>query len=183
VVALVAGAVVLGAAVGAGQNAGAAQQAGSAHAANTNLIRNGDFRSLEGWLTIGQGVNLYHSEDPGRADFKAEDGTLRIAIRNEGISIWSVMVYQKVELEKGATYEAGFRARSDAERSIVWNVTQDVTWKNFSGDKVFKLTKTMATYSYEFTMDEGGPALFQFCLGKAGTGTIYLGDVALRKRR
>lgn len=129
VVALVAGAVVLGAGAGAGQNAGAAQQAGSAHAANTNLIRNGDFRSLEGWLTIGQGVNLYHSEDPGRADFKAEDGTLRIAIRNEGISIWSVMVYQKVEveLEKGATYEVGFRARSDAERQIVSNVTQDVT--------------------------------------------------------
>lgn len=152
-------------------------------AASPNLIKNGDLaNSLEGWLTVGQGPNSYHPEDPGRADFKVENGVLQIAIRDQGISIWSIMVYQSAVFEKGAKYSVSFLAKSDSETQIISNVTQDGTWTNFSGDRTFKLTKTMTDYSYQFTMSESGPALVQFCLGKAGTAAkIYLDDVVVRK--
>jgi hypothetical protein len=152
-------------------------------AANLNLVKNGDFgKLLESWLTVGRGTNSYHPEDPGRAEFKVENGVLRVTIGDQGISIWSIMVYQSVVFEKGATYVVSFRARSDSDRRITSSVTQDETWTNFSGDRTFDLTKSMKDYSYEFTMGEQGPALVQFCLGKAGIGSVYLSKVAVTKK-
>jgi len=147
-----------------------------------NLIRNGDFaRALENWRTIGDGPNTYHPGDPGRAAFRVEDGSLAIEIRDQGTSIWSVMLYQGVPFEKGATYDVSFEAGSDSGVRVVSNVTQDGTWRNYSGDRSFKLTGKMAAYTYHFTMSEDGEALFQLCLGTSGTGKVRLGSIAIRK--
>ena len=150
---------------------------------NPNLIQNGDFNnSLEHWSTIGQGTNPYHPGDPGQAAFKIEDGLLGIEIQNQGVSIWSVMLYQSVLFEKGAAYDISFDAKSDSEIQIISNVSQDGTWANFSGDKRFKLTNVMSSYSYQFTMSEDGAALFQLCLGTAGTGKVYFDNIVIRKK-
>jgi hypothetical protein len=147
-----------------------------------SLVQNGDFsHGLEDWLTVGQGINSHHPEDPGRATFRVRDGIVLIDIRNEGISIWSVMLYQFAQFQKGTTYTVSFRIKSDFEGEITANVVQDVTWKDFSGDRRFKLTGAMRDHSYQFTMSETGPAAVQFCVGKAGTGTIYLSDIAVKK--
>jgi hypothetical protein len=166
-----------------GQNQSSSKPASEAPKnSNASLIQNGDFsRGLESWLIIGQGVNSYHPEDPGRAGFSVQNGVLRIDIRNDGISIWSVMLYQSTQFEKGATYTVSFRAKSDYETEIVANVVQDVTYKDFSGDRKFKLAGAMHDYSYQFTMSEDGPAVVQFCLGKAGTWAMYFSDIAVRK--
>jgi hypothetical protein len=148
-----------------------------------NLIRNGDFaRALQNWSTLGDGPNTHHPDDPGRAAFKVEKGALSIEIRDQGISIWSVMLYQGVSFEKGATYDVSFEAESDSGVRVVSNVTQDGTWRNFSGDRSFKLTAAMTACTYHFTMSEGGEALFQLCLGTSGTGKVRLGSIAIRKR-
>lgn len=153
-------------------------------AAGASLIQNGDFsRGLERWLTVGQGTNRYHPEDPGRAAFRVQNGIVQIDIRNEGISIWSVLLYQFAQFDEGATYTVSFRIKSDFEREIIANVVQDVTWKNFSGDRKFKLTGATRDYSYQFTVSESGPAAVQFCMGKAGTGAIYLSDIAVKKNQ
>jgi hypothetical protein len=151
-------------------------------AAPRNLLENGDFQeSLEHWIIIGNGTNPYHPEDPGRAAFEAKDGYLEISIRNPGKSIWSVMLCQSVVFEKGCSYRVSFTAKAESRFRIISNVTQDVTWTNFSGDNEFSLSAKPSDYSFEFTMSEGGPALVQFCLGSAGVGKVFIRNVALAK--
>lgn len=148
-----------------------------------NLIQNGDFSdSLKHWLIVGMGVNPYHPSDPGRADFTIENGILSINITNQGTDLWSVMLYQSVNFERGQLYNISFDAKSDFPCSIISNVTQDISWINFSDDKYFELTNSMATYSYDFTMPQNGPALFQYYLGLLGTGKIYFDNIVIVKK-
>ncbi len=149
----------------------------------SNLVKNGDFNeSKKYWTFIGEGENSYHPEDPGRADFTVADGVLSVNITNQGMWEYSIMVYQSVLFERGATYVVSFNAMADTSMDIVSNITQDVTWTNFSGDKTFHLTNVMASYSYQFTMPVAGAALFQFCLGNFGTRTIYIDNIDIRKK-
>jgi len=148
----------------------------------SNLIKNGDFgTSLDGWSCIGQGVNPYHPADPGRAEFAVVNGVLSVDIKNQGTGEYSIMLYQSVQFEKGATYAVSFDAMADSTMGIISNVTQDVTYKNYSGDKTFQLGTEMSTYSYTFTMTDSGSALFQICLGNFGIHKIYIDNIMIRK--
>lgn len=151
---------------------------------NPNLIKNGSFDSdLQNWILIGNGPNPYHPEDAGRADFTIENGVVGIDIKNQGISIWSIMLYQRVMFEKGATYNISFDAKSDFETEIISNVAEENgNWTVYSGDKKFVLSNTMKRYSYQFTMTVSGQALFQFCLGTLGTGKLYFDNIVLTKQ-
>jgi len=149
----------------------------------SNLIQNGDFKdSLKNWLTIGNGTNPYHPADPGRADFAIENGALSINITNQGTVKFSIMLYQSVYFEKGTAYSISFDAKSETPCQIISNITQDATYRNFSGDKKFDLTNTMSSYSYEFTMNEDSAALFQFCLGGIGTCKIDVDNIVVMKK-
>jgi hypothetical protein len=149
----------------------------------SNLIKNGDFKdTLKNWSTIGIGTNPYHPADPGRAAFTVENGMLSIDIKNQGTGIYSIMLYQSVYFEKGATYNLSFDAKSDTPIEIISNITQDGTWRNFSGDIKFTLTNTVSSYSYNCTINEDGAALFQFCLGGIGTGKIYVDNIVVMKK-
>ncbi|MGE5804153.1 MAG: carbohydrate binding domain-containing protein [Ignavibacteria bacterium] len=149
-----------------------------------NLLQNGDFNSgLYNWRKVGDGPNPYHPEDPGRGTFTIKNGVLEIDINNEGISIWSIMLFQNADFEQGATYIISFEAKSDVSMEIISNVCQEGgTWENYSGDFKFNLTNIMTAYSYRFTMNKKAPALFQFCLGTIGTGKIYFDNIVMRKR-
>ena len=148
-----------------------------------NLLKNGNFSdSLKNWLFIGQGVNSYHPADPGRADFKVENGEIEVKIKNKGISIYSIMIYQSVVLKKDSTYTTSFYAKSDSVTSLISNFTQDGTYTNFSGDREFKLTNVMTKYSYDFKMTKDLTVLFQFCLGNKGTGSIFLDSLVVTVR-
>ncbi len=148
----------------------------------TNLVKNGDFSdSLNNWLLIGNGTNPYHPTDPGRADFSTVNGVLTIDIKNQGTWEFSIMAYQSVPFENAA-YIVSFDAMSDSAMQIISNVTQDGSWVNFSGDRVFDVSPIMASYSYEFTMPAAGAALFQFCLGNLGLRKIYIDNIAIRKK-
>jgi hypothetical protein len=150
---------------------------------NSNIIRNGDFNSsLNDWILIGQGTNPYHPEDPGSAVFSIENGVLKIDIKNQGTWEYSIMVYQSINFEKGASYVVSFDAMSDTSMQIISNITQDVTWINYTGDISFHLTNVMASYSYQFTMPVNGAALFQFCLGNMGARKIYIDNISVRKK-
>lgn len=151
---------------------------------STNLIKNYDFSdSFDNWLLIGDTTNPYHPSDPGRADFEINDGVASINITNQGLDLWSVMLYQRVNFEKDATYYISFDAKSDTPFEIISNVCEeDGAWTNYSGNKKFTLTSIMTTYSFEFTMKVSGKALFQFYLGKMGTGKLYLDNIVLRKK-
>ncbi len=145
-----------------------------------NMLTNADFSdSLKGWMVVGKGKNVYHPQDPGRAEFGAENGMLEIVITDQGISIWSIMLYQEVQFKKGAPYVVSFKAKSDAPRKMISNITQDHTWKNVSGDKSFQLNEEIQEFSYQFVMTYDGAALFQFCLGLAGTGHVYIKDISI----
>jgi hypothetical protein len=150
---------------------------------DSNLLKNGDFSdSLKNWQTIGQGTNLYHPEDPGRADFNIENGVLEVKIKNPGNGIYSIMLYQPVLLKKDTTYIISFYAKSDSDISIISNLTQDVTWTNFSGDQKFELTNVMTNYSYKFKMTQNCEVLFQFCLGGKGPANIFLDSISLKRQ-
>jgi len=149
----------------------------------SNLIQNGDFSDdLNNWLKIGVGTNPYHPADPGRAGFTIENGVLSIDITNQGTGIYSIMLYQSVYFEKGDTYKISFDAKADNSCQIISNITQDNTWTNFSGDVKFNLSNTMSNYSYECTMNQDGPALFQFCLGAIGKSKIYFDNIIVVKK-
>jgi hypothetical protein len=149
----------------------------------SNLIKNGDFSdSLNNWSLIGVGINPYHPADPGRADFTVNNGMISIDIKNQGIGIWSVMLYQSVNFEKGNIYTVSFDAKSDFPCQIISNITQDGTYNNFSGDKKINLTNIMSNYSYEFLMNSDSAALFQLCLGTLGTGKLYFDNIVVIKK-
>lgn len=148
----------------------------------SNLVKNGEFNSsLDNWILIGNGTNPYHPEDPGRADFAVANGVLSIDIKNQGTWEYSIMLYQSVLFEKGTKYTVSFDAMADSLMQIISNVTQDGSWKNYSGDKVFQATTTMSSYSYQFTMTDSGAALFQFCLGAAGTRNLHIDNIVITK--
>jgi hypothetical protein len=151
---------------------------------DSNLLKNWNFSdSLKNWQTIGQGTNPYHPEDPGRADFKIENGVLEVKIKNSGNGIYSIMLYQKISLYKDSSYVISFFAKSDFNLSIISNLTQDTTYDNFSGDQSFKLSNFRTKYSYKFKMTQHTcPVLFQFCLGGKGTGSIFLDSISLKKQ-
>lgn len=149
----------------------------------SNLIKNGDFNdSLKNWILIGKGINPYHPQDHGRADFSVINGVLTVNITNQGTWEFSIMVYQSVPFEKDASYIVTFDAMADSSVQIISNIVQDVTWTNFSGDIKCSLTTVMASYSYEFTMPAAGSALFQFCLGNIGLRKLYFDNITIRKK-
>lgn len=150
----------------------------------SNLVKNSDFSdSFNHWILIGNTTNPYHPEDPGRANFTTENGIAEISITNQGTSIWSIMLYQNVYFEKGATYVISFDAKSELPREIISNVCQDGgEWTNYSGDFKFNLTNSLTNFSYEFKMSVEGMQLFQFCLGTAGTGKLYFDNIVIRKK-
>jgi hypothetical protein len=149
---------------------------------DSNLLKNGDFNdSLKNWMTVGQSTNLYHPEDPGRADFKIVNEILEVKIKNPGNNIYSIMLYQPVFLKKDTTYIISFYAKSDSDISIISNFTQDVTWVNFSGDQKLKLTNRMSNYTYQFKMTQNCEVLFQFCLGGKGPVHIFLDRIFIKK--
>jgi hypothetical protein len=146
----------------------------------SNLIRNGRFKnSWHDWLVIGLDKNPNHEEDPSRAVCSVADGGIELEIKNQGISPWSILLAQSIQLKKRTVYEISFEAKSDPDRTIVSNITQDETWKSYSGDQSFKLTQTMKRFTYQFSMDEDSAALFQLCLGMAGTGKIFIKNVTV----
>jgi hypothetical protein len=143
-----------------------------------NLAINGEFmETTKDWEIIGEGINPYHPEDPGRAAFSIEDGNLKINISDPGSSIWSIMLYQSIDFKKGHTYTIKFDARADEPTTMVSNITQDNTWVNYSGDQSFVLSTDMQTYSFEFVPKEDITALFQLCLGNDKKTTISLEHV------
>ena len=149
-----------------------------------NLVKNGEFsETMKDWLIIGEGINHYHPEDPGRASFSIEDGILKVKIINPGISIWSIMLYQSIDFVKGHTYTISFDAKSEEQTTLVSNIVQDTTWINYSGDHTFVLSGSMKTYSYEYVASKNITALFQLCVGNDQATSIYLDNVLIIEKK
>ncbi|GAA4080946.1 carbohydrate binding domain-containing protein [Amphibacillus indicireducens] len=147
-----------------------------------NLIRNGIFDSLSHWST-----EFNHS----KAEFKVdEDGHFKVNITDVGYATWAIQLYQKgVNIEKDATYQLSFEARSTIDRPVLLNVENSTDYTKYLEETV-SLTDSWETYNYEFTMNEETDPDTKFGFSFGGDGSdnipsdehdIFIDNVVLRK--
>jgi beta-glucanase (GH16 family) len=107
----------------------------------------------------------------------------KIEIKEQGSQFYSVQLIQNVPLVKGHTYEASFIAKASEDRSIMVKISGDETrdWATYSPVSVFKLSKELKTYKFNFTMAEDSDlkARFEFNVGTA-LPSVWIGDVWLK---
>lgn len=152
-----------------------------------NLIKNGIFDSLEYWNA--------EAYDPASAVLKNNDeGQFEADIGKVGAEGWQIQLYQDgLKIEKGATYEVSFKAKSTIDRTVLvqiqHNGSADNDWTGYFANTA-SLTHTLDTYTYTFTMDKYTDpiARFSFALGNDLSGNtpdvehnVYIDNVIVRK--
>jgi hypothetical protein len=113
-----------------------------------NIIKNGDFTSaLTNWTQ--------ENAMGGTAQAAVSNGQCAITITNGGSDVWHVQFRQGgVPLTQGKKYRFSFDARATGSRSIEAKLETDGTpWTNYGNIPATNLTTNMATYSYNFTMN------------------------------
>ena len=115
-------------------------------------IKNGQFdNELNNWST-------YIASDQGaKADITVVDKALQMDISDLGQNPWEIQLSQRgIKLEKGKTYEVGFKANSEAATKLkvsVGHEAADYSYTNYlSSDQFFDITETEHTYTFKFTM-------------------------------
>lgn len=113
-----------------------------------------------------------------------------ITVTNAGSQSYSVQLFKdNMELPDG-TYELSFKAKADAERSMVVNVGKglnfDPWFDPFMPSASFNLTTEWQTFTHNFTKSNAYPnGKLVFEVGKAISGTaattVYFDDVVLNK--
>lgn len=147
-----------------------------------NLIRNGIFDSLSHWTT-----ELNHAQ----ASFKVDDsGHFNVNIKDVGDDTWTIQLYQGgVNIEKDATYELSFNARSTINRPVLLQLEHNTDYTTYFAKDV-SLTDSWETYNYTFTMDHDTDPATKFGFSFGGDGSedipsdehdIFIDDVVLTK--
>ncbi len=164
---------------GSGGTGGTGGTGGSPGGA-TNLLANGQFTNgTTGW-------NTYHNTQQGAqatvttASTQGMTGhTLRASINNGGKAISAIQVSQAVTLAAGQTYRVTFKAKADANRSLRLDTKQNSgNYTNYAG-KTFNLTRSVKTFSLDFTPNQAG-SLVQFGLGQSAAD-VWLDDITLTR--
>src|SRR5699024_403710 len=147
-----------------------------------NLIQNGIFDSLKHWTT-----ELNHAQAKFKVD---EDGHFNVNITDVGDDTWTIQLYQEgVNIEKDATYELSFKAKSTIDRPILLQLEHNNDYTTYFAEDVL-ITDSWETYDYTFTMDHDSDTdtKFGFSFGGDGSGDIpsdkhdvYIDDVVLKK--
>src|SRR5690625_4220141 len=147
-----------------------------------NLIQNGIFDSLKHWTT-----ELNHAQAKFKID---EDGHFNVNITDVGDDTWTIQLYQEgVNIEKDATYELSFKAKSTIDRPILLQLEHNNDYTTYFAEDVL-ITDSWETYNYTFTMDyDSDPdTKFGFSFGGDSSGDIpsdkhdvYIDDVVLKK--
>lgn len=116
-------------------------------------LKNGQFNDgLNNWGT-------YIASDQGaKADITVSDETLKMMINDLGKNPWEIQLSQKgIKLEKGKTYEVGFKAQSEAVTKLkvsVGHEAEDYSYTNYlSSDQFFTITETESNHAFRFTMN------------------------------
>ncbi len=147
-------------------------------------IKNGQFNNeLNNWST-------YIASDAGaKADITVVDKALQVDISDLGQNPWEIQISQKgIKLEKGKTYQIGFKAKSEAATKLkvsVGHEAEDYSYTNYlSSDQFFDMTETENQYAFKFTMTNETDANAKISLdaGKqegAVPTTINLDDIYL----
>jgi hypothetical protein len=142
-----------------------------------NLLQNGDFES---------GLDKWNFILGGQADAQAlaQEGELHVQITNGGSDYGDVQLFQeKIALVQGKTYQFGFDAHADANKTIVPMVKQ-------SGDGLINYSRTSAMvirlqkrhFQFEFTMTDPSDdnARVVFNCGQSDIG-CYFDNVFVRE--
>ena len=148
-----------------------------------SALKNGQFnKGLEGWST-------YVENDKAEAAFNVQNKALQIAIDNLGENPWGIQLSQKgVKLEKGKTYEVGFKAHSDERtrfKVAVGYENENYDYTSFlAEDQFFSIDEEDQAYRFTFTMnnEDTDDAKFRIEAGAqegAVATTIYLDDIYL----
>ncbi|WP_052329654.1 carbohydrate binding domain-containing protein [Thermicanus aegyptius] len=137
---------------------------------NVFPLNNGDFSfGLDSWKT--------YAIEGGAATFTEENGEAKISIANVADQSWKVMLNQEnMRFSNGVTYVLSFDARASVPRTIE-AVIDDVRYNRVVNAQV-ELTKTMKTYTYEFTMSKDDTLSLKFLMGKInGSETLGAHDI------
>ncbi|MDQ0230896.1 carbohydrate binding domain-containing protein [Metabacillus malikii] len=152
-----------------------------------NLVKNGIFDGLSDWRA--------EAYNPGKATFSVnEEGQAKAAITDIGTEDWNIQLFQQgISIEKDATYEVSFDAKSTVNRplrvQLQHNGEEDDNWTGYF-DQVAELTDTIQTFTYKFQMTEptDPAAKFGFALGKDADGLtpaeiqdVFIDNVVIKK--
>ena len=109
------------------------------------------------------------------ATFSVVNGALEVNITNSFNQIWGVMLKQKgIDLVQNTSYRLSFTASSTVARDI------RVGFAPGSEQKLFSLTTTPTTYTFDFVYTGGNvQTRIEFLLGTGVASTITLDNVAL----
>jgi len=150
-----------------------------------NMITNPQFdESIAGW---GSYVN-----DKASADFKVEEGAMRIEVKQTGEKHWHIQFFQQfLEVTAGEIYTLGFRVRGDGATSFKADVTrvanpQTSLGFNDSVRQTISVTDRWSIKTIEFEAnqtlkkDDGGAQVL-FDIGKSEKGWLMLDDIKFIK--
>lgn len=88
-----------------------------------------------------------------------------VHITNGGHNNYHVQLMQSgVSIERGKTYSVSFYAKADANRNIAVSLMMSSSPNTSYTSNIIGITKNLAGYSYEFTMNENSDKNTQFCL-------------------
>lgn len=139
------------------------------NAENVNLLENGDFSNgTEHWGTyITKG---------GAGKFSADGGVGKLEISNTGGAEYAVQLYYDgFPLKMGGVYEFSFDISSTVDRNMEARI--QVNGGDYSPyiSELVDITSDMKTYSYTFSMEDGGDPAPRMCfnLGTTIDGVGY----------
>ncbi len=157
-------------------NEATGQCAASTCAAGGNLIQNCDFSGgTTSWSCSVSGT--------AAATCSVVNGEYQTVITSPGASTYNVQPNQKpLSLTASTIYTMSFSAKASVARTIKVSVTKNHDdYASYSGVQTFNLTTTMATYSFDFTMNQADTNVkYEFQLGAAGNNTVTLDNVVLK---
>ena len=149
-----------------------------------SVLKNGQFnKGLEDWST-------YVAKNEGaEATIDVQDKVLQMAIDSLGKNPWEIQLSQKgVQLEKGKTYEVGFKAHSDENtrfKVAVGYEDENYDYTPFlAEEQFFNINEEDKAYHFTFTMNNEDTDNAKFSIeagaqeGAVAT-TIYLDDIYL----
>lgn len=131
--------------------------------------------------------NLFYANwGPAEAAITVVEGTLKVAIANEGTLDWHVQVTQPdLTLTQGKQYTVTFKGKSTLERTIPFVLQHQSDPYTAYLNETATLTTDWKTYTYTFTMNDATDAATRICWTLGGSAVdiaahdIYIDDVSV----
>lgn len=151
----------------------------------SNQVKNGDFSIIDetdenfSWLGKVHSDAFYGTD----ASFNYSNENVKVSILDsEECTPWAISLSQPVSIIENVSYRLEFRASSTTSTAIKVSINKATAPWNFYFATELDITSSVATYTYDFTMEElsDHESNLDFSFGQAPVGAVVtIDDVSL----